>query len=81
MSKSIMRKRWIEEFNRMMPPDGFFVTLPTFFFGILNPEANVHGNVHSPRLSTSHFELLAAIFNNDLRWNGKHWSITPDAAV
>lgn len=81
LGKSILRKRWNEEFNRTMPHDSFFVNLPTFFFSILNPEADVHVNVHSPRLSTSHFELLAAIFNNDLRWNGKHWSITPDAAV
>lgn len=81
LGKSILRKRWIEDFNRTMPPDSFFVNLPTFFLGILNLEADVHVNVHSPRLSTSHFELVAAIFNNDLRWNGKHWSITPDAAV
>ena len=81
LGKSILRKRWNEEFNRTMPHDSFFVNLPTFFSGILSPEADVHVNVHSPRRSTSHFELLAATFNNDLRWNGKHWSITPDAVV
>ncbi|GAA0294161.1 hypothetical protein [Pseudomonas rhodesiae] len=39
--QSILRKRWIEEFNRTMPPDSFFVNLPTFFFGILNPRQMV----------------------------------------
>lgn len=75
LSKSILRKRWAEEFNRTMPEDGFFLNLPTFFFGILTPESDVHGNVSSPRMSSSHFELLTAICNKDLHWNGRHWSI------
>ncbi|MBK5417716.1 competence protein CoiA [Pseudomonas sp. TH31] len=75
---AIMKKRFKEEFNRVVPPLGYMInTWPNFYFGILNPE-NDSTNVVTPGFAISHFELLASIINNDLHWNGMQWSITPN---
>lgn len=73
---AIMKKRWLEDFNRCMPPPGHMMnTTPDFFVGILTP--GEHATVVSPGLKLGHFELLAHIVSNRLHWNGMQWAVTP----
>lgn len=71
--KAIMKKRWVEDFNRTMPPDGHMInTTPDFFVGIFTPGEGI--DVNSPGLRLHHSELIADIVNKRLHWNGLQWA-------
>ncbi|MBF8644601.1 hypothetical protein IRZ76_06635 [Pseudomonas pudica] len=74
LMKSIMNKRWKEEFERKMPPFGHMInTTSAFYFGILTPDKEM--SIVSPGLALNHLEFLAHVINNDVHWNGLQWSV------
>jgi len=76
LGKAIMTKRYRGEFNSVVPPHGHMInTCPEFYFGMLIPEKDP--NVVTPGLYLSHFELMAHIYHDDLRWNGMQWAVKP----
>lgn len=80
VGKSIMKKRWKEDFGSDYPPEGHVInTTPAFYWGILTP-GDVP-TITSPGRPLGHFELLAHIVNNDLYWNGMEWSVDRTTTV
>lgn len=76
LMKSILRQRWIKEFNRGSIPEGEWVnSTPQFFFGVLSPGAEV--DVRWPGGAVKHLDLLIHIMTRDLRWDGKQWAVSP----
>lgn len=74
LMKSIMNKRWKEEFELKMPPTGHMInTTSAFYFGILRPGDKT--SIVSPGLAVNHLEFLAHVINNDVHWNGLQWSV------
>lgn len=77
---AITKKRWKEDFDRKMPPEGHMInTTPAFYWGVLTP--GEEATIVSPGEALSHFELLAHIVNNDLHWNGMRWSVSRATVV
>lgn len=76
LMKSILRQRWIKEFNRGSIPEGERAnSTPQFFYGVLSPGAEV--DVRWPGGAVKHLDLLIHIMTRELRWDGKQWAVPP----
>ncbi|EMG2117720.1 competence protein CoiA family protein [Pseudomonas aeruginosa] len=76
LMKAILRKRWIDEFNRGAIPEGEWVnSTPHFFFGVLAPGAEI--DVSWPGGALKHLDLLIHIMTRELRWDGRMWTVSP----
>ena len=71
LHKAILEQRRATAWDQFMPPELIYVNVPEFFVATFYPDQEQ--SIRAPRLVVDHCELLEAIVNNRLSYDGQLW--------